>query len=117
MREAPAEFARFAALDMTFAFPRGESFAGQAVRVRASIEDIRAAQTPALVVCHGVVIRLALAQYLSGEDAPPRIANAALIPLSTAAAHAQTPGTTEAATAADTPGAAAGGRGDAAIGG
>jgi broad specificity phosphatase PhoE len=79
--EAPAEFARFAALDPSFAFPGGESFAEQAVRVRAALEDIRRAQTPALVVCHGVVIRLALASYLPDGAPLPRVPNAALIAL------------------------------------
>jgi broad specificity phosphatase PhoE len=79
--EAPAEFARFAALDPTFAFPGGESFAEQAVRVRTALDDIRRAQTPALVVCHGVVIRLALACYLPDGAPLPRVPNAALIGL------------------------------------
>jgi len=91
--QSPQEFARFASLDMTFAFPEGESFAGQAGRVRAAIADIRAGQTPALVVCHGVVIRLALEEYLAPGELPPRIANAALVPLDAAAAHAETEGT------------------------
>lgn len=113
--EAPAEFASFAALDMSFAFPEGESFADQAVRVHAAIDHIRAAQTPALVVCHGVVIRLALARYLAPDETPPRIANAALIPLGADAAHAEVSGTLAARPDAGSGEPAAGG--DAAIGG
>jgi probable phosphoglycerate mutase len=103
--EAPQEFARFASLDMTFAFPDGESFTDQATRVRAAIADIGAGETPALVVCHGVVIRLALADYLPPDDPPPRIANAALIPLGSPAAHAEALGTVP-APAGSEPGAA-----------
>lgn len=84
--EAPDEFARFVALDPTFGFPAGESFADQAARVRAALADIGAARTPALVVCHGVVIRLALASLAQGADGPQdfplRVANGALVPLS-----------------------------------
>jgi broad specificity phosphatase PhoE len=106
--EAPAEFVRFAALEETFAFPAGESFAEQATRVQAAVEEIARAQTPALVVCHGVVIRLALAPYLPAGEPPPRIANAALVPL--AAPTAWDGGSsTASAGAADT--------GEAAIGG
>jgi broad specificity phosphatase PhoE len=117
--ETPAEFARFASLDMTFAFPGGESFADQATRVRAAIVDVRAGQAPALVVCHGVVIRLGLADYLPPDDPPPRIANAALIPLGAPAAHAEAPGTVPARAGGESGSAGenAGGTGDAAIGG
>jgi broad specificity phosphatase PhoE len=108
--EAPEQFARFAALDPDFAFPEGESFTEQAVRVRTAIADIRRGTTPALVVCHGIVIRLALEAYLPDGELPPRIANAALVALSATAAHEPIVGS-----AAET----AGGRGtgDAAIGG
>jgi broad specificity phosphatase PhoE len=79
--QAPAEFARFAALDPTFAFPAGESFADQAVRVKAALKEIAKGETPALVVCHGVVIRLALAPYLPSGAPPPRVPNGALLAL------------------------------------
>lgn len=117
--EAPQEFARFASLDMTFAFPDGESFTDQGARVRAAIADIGAGQTPALVVCHGVVIRLALADYLPPDEPPPRIANAALIPLGATAAHAEAIGTVPAPAGSEPGGAGenAAGSGDAAIGG
>jgi broad specificity phosphatase PhoE len=90
--EAPAEFAHFAALDPTFAFPAGESFAAQAVRVRAALEDIRQGKTPALVVCHGVVIRLALDPYQPVGAPPPRVANGALLPLGPPTLAAAEPG-------------------------
>ncbi len=109
--EAPEDFARFAMLDPTFAFPEGESFADQAVRVRAAIDEVKQGPEPALVVCHGVVIRLALAPLLPPGSAPPRIANAALVALSEATAHSEAEGTQAPAAAP------AAGEGDAAIGG
>ncbi len=110
--EAPEEFARFAALEETFAFPEGESFADQATRVHAAIDEIGRGPAPALVVCHGVVIRLALMELLPADEPPPRIANAALIPLSADAAHGDGIGTV--AVGEDARAASAG---DAAIGG
>jgi broad specificity phosphatase PhoE len=83
--EAPAEFARFAELDPAFAFPGGESFADQARRVHAALAQIARGPRPALVLAHGVVIRLALAPYLKPGAEPPRIANAALVALSASA--------------------------------
>jgi probable phosphoglycerate mutase len=94
--EAPEQFARFASLDMSFAFPQGESFADQSLRVHAAVAEIRATGALSLVVCHGVVIRLALAEYLAPGEEPPRIANAALVPLASAGAHAAEVGTTAA---------------------
>jgi broad specificity phosphatase PhoE len=80
--QAPAEFAKFVAGDPAFAFPGGESFAQQGVRVAAAIYDIRRAEAPALVVCHGGVIRLALAMQLKhGTTLAERVPNGALIPL------------------------------------
>src|SRR3954452_19212455 len=55
--QTPEQFAAFAAADPGFAFPGGESFAQQEQRVGAALDDIEAAQLPALVVCHGMVIR------------------------------------------------------------
>jgi broad specificity phosphatase PhoE len=57
---SPELFARFAAGDPTFAFPGGESFAAQADRVVAALRDVEGGPLPALVVCHGGVIRIAL---------------------------------------------------------
>jgi probable phosphoglycerate mutase len=79
--DAPSEFARFVALDPTFAFPGGESFAAQGERVQQVLGDVEDGLLPALVVCHGVVIRLALARPGSSGEPPPRIENAALVPL------------------------------------
>ena len=79
--DEPAEFQRFVALDPTFAFPGGESFAAQRVRVEAALADVRNGPLPALVVCHGVVIRLALTRQNGSDEPPARIENAALVPL------------------------------------
>ncbi len=45
-----------------FAFPGGESFAQQGIRVAAALAGIEEGALPALVVCHGGVIRIALFQ-------------------------------------------------------
>ncbi|MGA2320661.1 MAG: histidine phosphatase family protein [Solirubrobacteraceae bacterium] len=80
--EAPQRFAAFLAGDPSFAFPRGESFAEQELRVAAALEDVERGDLPALVVCHGMVIRAALS-VRSGHWLPRgvRVANGALIPL------------------------------------
>jgi broad specificity phosphatase PhoE len=80
--EDPDGFGRFVALDPAWAFPGGESFAGQTERVLAGVEDWRArAQEsgPIVVVCHGVTIRLALLA-LRGED-PMAPGNGSLVAL------------------------------------
>jgi broad specificity phosphatase PhoE len=81
--EDPEGFARFIGGDPSFAFPGGESFADQGVRVAAALQDIeRSSELPALVVCHGVVIRIALYQRAGHMVAlAERVPNAALIPL------------------------------------
>jgi broad specificity phosphatase PhoE len=76
--EHPEEMAAFRRAAPDFAFPGGESFAHQTDRVMAALSDIAAEETPALVVCHGMAIRLALAAL--GRPAE-RVANAALIEL------------------------------------
>ncbi len=89
--EAPDAFAAFANADASFAFPGGESFAQQEVRVAAALDDVEAGELPALVVCHGMVIRAALA-VRAGELLAhiKRVPNAALVPLDpTAAEHAE----------------------------
>jgi probable phosphoglycerate mutase len=80
--EAPDAFAAFANADASFAFPGGESFAQQEVRVAAALHDVEAGELPALVVCHGMVIRAALA-VRAGELLThiKRVPNAALVPL------------------------------------
>jgi broad specificity phosphatase PhoE len=80
--ETPDQLARFLGGDPTFAFPGGESFAQQGVRVAAALYDIKHAETPALVVCHGVVIRIALFQRSEhGAALAEPVPNAALIAL------------------------------------
>lgn len=88
--EAPGLFDSFVAAESDFAFPGGESFAQQEHRVAAAIADIEAGELPALVVCHGMVIRAAFASR-AGPDSPPfeRVANAALVPFAPAAATAR----------------------------
>jgi broad specificity phosphatase PhoE len=81
----PERFAAWVEMRPDFAFPGGESFAHQAERVGRALADVAAGPRPALVICHGVVIRLALAR-LDGAAAGerprvPPVANAALIPL------------------------------------
>jgi broad specificity phosphatase PhoE len=80
--EVPEEFARFKGGDPSFAFPGGESFAQQGVRVAAAFHDIKRAEAPTLVVCHGGVIRIALFQRTKdrsvlGDPVP----NATIVPL------------------------------------
>jgi broad specificity phosphatase PhoE len=86
--QAPESFAAFVAGDGAFAFPGGESFAEQEVRVSAALERVEAGVLPALVVCHGMVIRAALA---SRSELPltsfVRVPNAALVPLDPRAAE------------------------------
>jgi broad specificity phosphatase PhoE len=80
--EHPDGFARFVAGDPTFAFPGGESFAQQGVRVAGAFHDIKRAEAPALVVCHGGVIRIALFQRTKDPDVlGDRVANASIVPL------------------------------------
>ncbi|HWY18115.1 MAG TPA: histidine phosphatase family protein [Solirubrobacteraceae bacterium] len=80
--EVPEMFAKFVAGDPTFAFPGGESFAEQEVRVGAALDEIEAGELPALVVCHGMVIRAALS-VRAGHWLPngQRVPNGALVPL------------------------------------
>lgn len=79
----PQGFAGFIGGDPGFAFPGGESFADQGKRVAAALADIeRDSELPALVVCHGVVIRIALYQRAGHMVAlAERVPNAALVPL------------------------------------
>jgi broad specificity phosphatase PhoE len=80
--EDPEGFAGFIEGRPGFAFPGGESFAEQGVRVTAALADIEQDELPALVVCHGVVIRIALFQRAGHRVAlAERVPNAALVPL------------------------------------
>ncbi|HEY8304376.1 MAG TPA: histidine phosphatase family protein [Solirubrobacteraceae bacterium] len=89
--EDPDGFAGFIEGRPDFAFPGGESFAQQGVRVAAALTDIERGDLPALVVCHGVVIRIALFQRAGHKVAlAERVPNAALVPLDPAEAeHAE----------------------------
>jgi broad specificity phosphatase PhoE len=81
-REAPERFAAFAAGDPAFAFPGGESFTEQEQRVSAALEDVEQGELPALVVCHGMVIRAAFARRPGRASRRfERVPNAALVPL------------------------------------
>jgi broad specificity phosphatase PhoE len=84
--ETPDAFAAFVGGKPDFAFPGGESFAQQGVRVAAALADIEQGTLPALVVCHGGVIRIALFQR-AGRDVAmdQRVPNGALVPLDQAA--------------------------------
>jgi probable phosphoglycerate mutase len=80
--EDPDGFAGFIEGRPDFAFPGGESFAQQGIRVAAALTDIEQGDLPALVVCHGVVIRIALYQRAGHKVAlAERVPNAALVPL------------------------------------
>jgi broad specificity phosphatase PhoE len=85
--EAPELFEQFFTGNPAFAFPGGESFAAQEVRVEAALREIEASALPALVVCHGMVIRAALS-VRGGEWLPngQRVQNGAIVPLDPAAA-------------------------------
>jgi probable phosphoglycerate mutase len=86
--EDPDGFTGFIEGRPDFAFPGGESFAQQGVRVAAALADVERGELPALVVCHGVVIRIALFQRAGHEVAlAERVPNAALVPLDPAEAE------------------------------
>jgi len=80
--EDPDGFAGFIEGRPDFAFPGGESFAQQGERVATALADVERGDLPALVVCHGVVIRIALYQRAGHRVAlAERVPNAALVPL------------------------------------
>jgi broad specificity phosphatase PhoE len=77
-----ARFDAFVAAEPGFSFPGGESFAQQEVRVAAALADVEAGELPALVVCHGMVIRAAFATRAPHVlQRVRRMPNAGLIPL------------------------------------
>ncbi|HMD57374.1 MAG TPA: histidine phosphatase family protein [Solirubrobacteraceae bacterium] len=84
---APQSFAAFASADPGFAFPGGESLADQEERVGAALEQVERGPLPALVVCHGMVIRAALAVRGADPQDIQRVPNAALVPLQATAAE------------------------------
>jgi broad specificity phosphatase PhoE len=80
--ETPEEFERFKDGDPTFAFPGGESFAQQGVRVAGAFHDIKRAEAPTLIVCHGGVIRIALFQRTKDRNVlSDHVPNATIVPL------------------------------------
>jgi broad specificity phosphatase PhoE len=91
--ETPELFEQFFTGNPAFAFPGGESFATQEIRVEAALRDIEADALPALVVCHGMVIRAALSAR-GGEWLPngQRVQNGAIVPLDPVAAASATDG-------------------------
>jgi broad specificity phosphatase PhoE len=84
-REEPERYAAWRESPATFRFPGGESLRDQLQRVMASLADVRrAGELPALVVCHGGSIRVALcAQDPRGLEVFHRfeIPNVALVQL------------------------------------
>jgi broad specificity phosphatase PhoE len=85
--ESPQLFDAFAAAEPGFAFPGGESFSEQELRVNAALERVQAGALPALVVCHGMVIRAALYTRAEAGQLPfQRVPNAAIVPLDPAEA-------------------------------
>jgi len=86
--QAPDAFAAFIAGDPAFAFPGGESLAHQQERVAGALTDVERGELPALVVCHGMVIRAALSwragRWLTHTE---RVPNGALVPLDPAEAE------------------------------
>src|SRR6202042_2788586 len=67
--ETPERFDAFASADAEFAFPGGESFLQQEQRVAAVLSEIERGALPALVVCHGMVIRAAFAARAADRTA------------------------------------------------
>jgi broad specificity phosphatase PhoE len=81
-REEPELFAAFVRADPAFAFPGGESFAQQQLRVLEGIDAVRLGPRPALIVTHRGSIRLALAALHDDDDhRAAEIPNASLIEL------------------------------------
>jgi 2,3-bisphosphoglycerate-dependent phosphoglycerate mutase len=84
-REEPERFAAWRGAPATFRFPGGESLHDQLERVMACLSDVRrSGELPALVVCHGGSIRVALcARDPHGLAAfhEFQVPNAVLVPL------------------------------------
>ena len=86
MREEPELWGEFAASKPDFRFPGGESLEEHMQRTWAALDDIAQGPLPALVVCHGGTIRVALARTEPGgieAIGPRRIENGSLVPLRT----------------------------------
>jgi broad specificity phosphatase PhoE len=61
-REEPERWQAWLDAGESFRFPDGESLAEHKARTSAALEDIARGELPALVVCHGGTIRVALAR-------------------------------------------------------
>lgn len=69
-REQPDAWEAWLRAGESFRFPDGESLAEHMQRTTAALDDVRRAGEPALVVCHGGTIRVALAaRHPRGLDA------------------------------------------------
>jgi broad specificity phosphatase PhoE len=81
-RDEPELFKAYITADPDFAFPGGESFAEQQLRVLEGIDAAKAGPLPVLIVSHRGSIRLALAA-IHGDDAyrSADIPNASLVDL------------------------------------
>ena len=82
--EDPDALAAFLRTDAKFAFPGGESYADHLARVQEALDELFAAgdeRLPALVVCHGGVLRLAVAARGDESARTWQMANTALITL------------------------------------
>ncbi len=79
--EDPEAFTNFVELKADWGFPGGESFATQAARVAAGLDEWRArSDTGAtVIICHRNVIRLALRD--AGGDGSERLDNGSLVAL------------------------------------
>jgi broad specificity phosphatase PhoE len=85
--ESPERFDAFASAQPDFGFPGGESFAEQEVRVEQALADVLLGELPALVVCHGMVIRAAMYRRMGSAGLGfTRVPNAAIVPLDPEAA-------------------------------
>ena len=85
----PDAFAAWLGAGWGFRAPGGESLLEQRDRVVAALDEVRRGPLPALVVCHGGVMRAALAHARGAEPEgwqAGQIPNAALVPLPAAAA-------------------------------
>ena len=60
-REHPEDWQAWLDAGESFRFPDGESLVEHMARTTAALDDIRRGELPALVVCHGGTIRVALA--------------------------------------------------------
>ncbi|MGZ4268728.1 MAG: histidine phosphatase family protein [Solirubrobacteraceae bacterium] len=81
--EDPEGLAAFLRTDADFAFPGGESYAHHLARVKDGLDDLfaRPEGLPALVVCHGGCLRLALAARGDESARGWQMPNTALVSL------------------------------------